>query len=495
VNTCDEFRRFDRPDYVKVAWSIRVLPWGESDSRVEFELRVDATDDAAWRKFQRYFSVIGPASAFIRRSLLSALASELGTPEGAEDSRPLAGDELLPDASAEITQGITIAAAPDRIWPWLLQMGCRRAGFYSIDLLDNGGERSAREVDSELAELEVGQIVAATPDGEDGFEVLRIEPERILVLGGLYDADRNGQLPFTAERPQRFWHVSWSFVLEPLAPDTTRLHVRARAAFAATERLHAAWIRPVHRLMQGAMLRHLAQRAENRLPRDDYHDVVEGLLGGGLIFMHLLAPFQRAPRSHWGVDESVAERRHPGDELVRAPRWSWTHGIEIDAPAADVWPWVAQLGADRAGFYSYQWLENLAGCGLRNAEVVHPEWQVRLGDELLLHPKAPRVPVVMLEPGRYFVLHAAPDQAARAVGKAWACMSWMFLVEPRGKTSCRLISRYRADCSSDLRTLLGYGPLLLEPVAFAMDRRMLQGIKQRAERKIHRRKPSLSQSR
>jgi len=63
----------------------------------------------------------------------------------------------------------------------------------------------------------------------------------------------------------------------------------------------------------------------------------------------------------------------PGDERVPAPTSHWTHGIDIDAPAETVWPWIAQVGADKGGFYSHQWLENVAGCDVKNADRVHPE--------------------------------------------------------------------------------------------------------------------------
>jgi len=229
------------------------------------------------------------------------------------------------------------------------------------------------------------------------------------------------------------------------------------------------------------MLRNLAARAEGRLARDDYRDIVDGISGAAIMLFELFTPFLRRARSHWGIDEALARRDYPGDQFVPEPRWSWTHGIEIDAPAQDVWPWVAQLGADRAGFYSYQWLENLAGCELRNAETVHPEWEVRSGDSLLLHPNAPRLPVASIERGRYFVVHAPADGPARAANKPWVEVSWLFLVEPLTDRRCRFISRYRASSSDDLGTRLAFGPTLVEPVGFAMDRRMLFGVKARAE--------------
>src|SRR5262249_25426031 len=156
VASADEYARFDVPGFVKVAWALRVLPRGEHGCRVQIELRVDATDRASWRKFTLYFAQIGWGSRFIRHPGLAHLGPELGTLHGVESDRPLPGDALLPDAKHGLTHFVDIAATPAAIWPWLVQMGCRRAGFYSIDALDNGGTRSAREVHPELQDLRVG---------------------------------------------------------------------------------------------------------------------------------------------------------------------------------------------------------------------------------------------------------------------------------------------------------------------------------------------------
>jgi hypothetical protein len=199
----------------------------------------------------------------------------------------------------------------------------------------------------------------------------------------------------------------------------------------------------------------------------------------------LLTPFLRGARSAWGVSDSEAGASRPGDALVPVPLWSWTHGIEVAASAELVWQWVAQIGADRGGFYSYQWLENLVGCSLRNADSVHPAWELEAGDSLLLHPRLPPLRVVELERGRHFVAHAAHDAAARAAGKPWAAVSWLLQIEPRAEARCKLFTRYRVACSTDLVTRLSMGPTLLEPIGFAMDRRMLLGIKHHAERQAH----------
>ncbi len=481
VPNADAFRAFAEPGFVKVAWALRVAPLGDSGTRVTVEVRVDATDADSWTKFRRYFTLIGPGSHFIRSSLLAALSRHFGVPGSLEETRKLPGDELLPDADAQITRGITIAARPDEIWPWLVQMGAHRAGFYGIDAIDNDGGRSAREVHPELLRLAVGDVLPATPGSEDGFEVLAIEPERSLVLGALYDADAKKHRAFASPRGEHFWHVTWAFTLEPLDGHTTHLHVRARAAFPASGRLHAEWIRPVHELMQGAQLRHLAARVEGRLPRDDWRDLVGAAAGASIMVAAVLTPFLRGERNHWGLDAALAERSYAGDELVPSPRWAWTHGIEIDASAEEVWAWIAQLGADRGGFYSYQLLENGIGCDLRNAEAIHPDWALREGDTLRLHPKMPPLKVARLERGRFFVVHGPADEAARATGKPWANVSWLFFVEPLGTRRCRLVSRFRCATSEDLATRLGLGPLLMDPIGFAMDRRMLLGVKARAE--------------
>ena len=481
VADADHFRAFSAPGFVKVAWAIRISPLGEHDTHVVLELRVDATDAGSWAKFRRYFAAIGPGSRFIRRSILSSLAREHGTPDSNEEQRVLAGDELLADARTQLTHAVTIAATPADIWPWLVQMGCGRAGFYAVDALDNGGARSAREIHPELQRLRIGDVIPATRGGADGFEVLAIEPARALVLGGLHDADARRQRPFASPRPQHFWQITWSFSLEPIGPTTTRLHVRARAAFPASGRVQAMWIRPIHHFMEKAQLRHLAARIEQRLPADDSRDVASGIGGAAVMAAAFLTPFLRGARNHWGVDAAVAARAYPGDELIAAPSWSWTHGIEIDAPPSEVWPWIAQLGADRGGFYSYQWLENVAGCGLKNAEAIHREWEIREGDELTLHPKMPPLRVAALDAGRFFVVHAPADAAARAAGKPWAHLTWLFFVEPLGEDKTRLISRYRCATSDDLATHVQFGPAFLEPIGFAMDRRMLLGVKARVE--------------
>ena len=478
----EAFAGFAEPGWGRVAWSIGVVPRGELAARVSVALRVDATDDASWRAVHRYFRLIGPFSHFIRREMLRRLEAELGSEREAEVRQWLPSDALIRDAAAEDTMGIDIAATPAEIWPWLVQMGCHRAGWYSYDRLDNGGLPSATEIVPSLQRIAVGDLLPATPDGDSAFEVLQIEPAQTLVLGGVYDVGSGKQVPFAAPKPERFWQATWAFVLQPLDAGTTRLTVRARVAFApAAVGLRALWLVPIHHFMEAEQLRNLKRRAEGRIRHggDNWQDVGSGIVGALGMLFDLATPFLRGVRNRWGLDAETSGYDYPGDEHIPAAKWQWTHGIEIDAPAADVWEWVAQIGVGRAGFYSYQWLENLVGCDVQNAERIHPEWRMRAGDSLRLHPKMPPMRVVELEEGRWLVALGGgaadePDHIAA---------TWLFYVTSLSPTRSRLISRFRVGyAAASKRGRRMFGPYLTEAIGFVMDRRMLIGVKERAER-------------
>ena len=162
----------------------------------------------------------------------------------------------------------------------------------------------------------------------------------------------------------------------------------------------------------------------------------------------------------WGAAPGEEDLELPGIELLPEAGTDIVHAISIDAPPEEVWPWVAQLGQDRGGFYSYEWLENLAGCRMSNAASIHPEWQHReVGETVYLHPDA-GLKVTLFEPGR-------------ALGiEGWGIVA--VLPEDGGT---RLIVRTRTPAGLEA----AYWALLEIP-HFVMERRMLLGIKQRAER-------------
>jgi hypothetical protein len=165
---------------------------------------------------------------------------------------------------------------------------------------------------------------------------------------------------------------------------------------------------------------------------------------------------------HWGSTPVELRKPLAGDELVPEPGTETTRAVTIEAPVEQVWPWMAQIGQDRGGFYSYEWLENLAGCRMRNAERIHPEWQDReVGETVLLHP-AGGLRLARFEPNRVLAL------------EGWGA----FVLEPIDEDRTRFIVRGRGK-----RGLASAAyTLLLEIPHFIMERKMLLGIKARAER-------------
>lgn len=218
-------------------------------------------------------------------------------------------------------------------------------------------------------------------------------------------------------------------------------------------------------------------------------EIAEGAVGALLMLGTLVTPMLQGTRSHWGLDADAAAAAWPGDEAVPTPRWMWTHAVTVEAPAGVTWAWVAQLGQGRGGFYSYEALENLAGCTIDNAAILVPGLRpLRLGDDFRLHPEMPAMKVTQLHEGQFLVVSGRLDLAsgeglaadAELPPDAFA-VSWAFVVEPLGDDACRVVSRFRTSYPDTLANRLTYGPAVLEPIGFVMDRRMLLGIKARAE--------------
>lgn len=133
------------------------------------------------------------------------------------------------------------------------------------------------------------------------------------------------------------------------------------------------------------------------------HDIVEGVGGAGLMGVHiLLLPFLHKYRIQWGTTKEEAKANLPGDELVRNPKLRMTWGITINAPIVDVWPWIVQMSQGRGGFYTYQFLENIAGCQIFNADRILPKYQqIPVADGVSLTPDM-SMSVELYEEGHYF---------------------------------------------------------------------------------------------
>src|SRR6266699_6233737 len=99
-----------------------------------------------------------------------------------EVQRPYPGVDLVPGGKRSGTMATTIGAPPSRVWPWLVQMGCNRAGWYSYDLLDNGGRHSATTIIPALQHLAIGDVMPAVPGARDAFVVVDFTPYKMLLL-------------------------------------------------------------------------------------------------------------------------------------------------------------------------------------------------------------------------------------------------------------------------------------------------------------------------
>ena len=189
----------------------------------------------------------------------------------------------------------------------------------------------------------------------------------------------------------------------------------------------------------------------------------------------LLRPWYRK----WGATEAELKLSLPGDELVPGPRLETTRAISICAPAAEVWPWLVQMGQGRGGLYSYERLENLIGCDIHNADRILPEHQnLQVGDQVRIGPREsdPSFDVAAIEPGRAIILRGdVPGEGA--IPTTWI---WIFFLAPIDEKSTRLIIRSRLVYEPKLGNTLMWR-VFSDPIAFVMERCTLKGIKARAE--------------
>jgi uncharacterized protein YndB with AHSA1/START domain len=191
----------------------------------------------------------------------------------------------------------------------------------------------------------------------------------------------------------------------------------------------------------------------------------------------------------WGATDEDVRKSLPGDELVPHPTLESTRAVTIRAPAEEVWRWLVQLGQDRGGFYSYDRLENLAGADIHNVERIVPEMQhLKVGDFVPMAPVEWGVPtggftVVAIEPERAIVWRQGWPGDLENLGpsEAQGRGTWAFVLEKVGEGTTRLILRERSGHKPRMRDVV-FQYLFMERQHFIMERRMLKGIKERAER-------------
>lgn len=191
-----------------------------------------------------------------------------------------------------------------------------------------------------------------------------------------------------------------------------------------------------------------------------------------------LSPVLRPWYSKWGATSRETNLSLPGDDLVPSPILEATRVISIQARAQNIWPWLLQLGQGRGGFYSYQRLENLAGCKIHNANRIRPELQdLKVGDLVRLGPEGyPAFEVAAIQPKVALVLRGdLPNPQGQPT--IWI---WIFYLDPQGEQTTRLILRTRLVYEANLGNTIMWR-LFTDPISFNMERKMLQGIKVRAE--------------
>ncbi len=199
----------------------------------------------------------------------------------------------------------------------------------------------------------------------------------------------------------------------------------------------------------------------------------------------------RPQHLQWGATESEASTPMPGDAYIPFPRYVTNRAITINRPVTDVWPWIVQLGQARGGFYSYDWLENLMGLDIHSSNSILPEHQnLQIGDILPNSPDTPDEGVVVatIEPGQALVLRGTlvpgvpmmnyPIEIGRNTA-VWADWTWSFYLNAVNERTTRMLSRLRCDYRGIPIAMIRY--LMLEPSQFVMERKMLLGIKERAE--------------
>lgn len=177
----------------------------------------------------------------------------------------------------------------------------------------------------------------------------------------------------------------------------------------------------------------------------------------------------------WGAHKGELGMTLPGDDLVAGDLVA-TRAVSVNATTQEVWPWLAQIGQGRGGFYSYDVLENLIGCDIHSADRTVAQWQhIQVGDEVKLHPEV-ALTVACVEAGAALVLRGGCTTGKG--GPPYDC-TWAFVLRPQLDGSTRLIMRERYAYNKR------WACLLVEPVelvSFVMSRKMLHGVKTRAER-------------
>lgn len=200
-------------------------------------------------------------------------------------------------------------------------------------------------------------------------------------------------------------------------------------------------------------------------------------VGVTIVYLLFLWPWMRT----WGATKAEVNATLPGDDIVPAANLRTTKGITIQAPPAAIYPWLLQIGVDRGGMYSYDWLENLFGLNVHTADHILPEYQnAQVGDFWRFTPKD-----YILNPGpglyvRQLIANEAVLLCFGLEGKPdEVCFdTWQFVLAPQADGSTRLLLRSNMAMEQELPIKLTYF------VQFIMERKMLLTLRERVEQSL-----------
>lgn len=182
--------------------------------------------------------------------------------------QPMPGDDLAPHPQFIATRAVTIHAPASKVWQWLVQLGCQRGGWYSYDLLDNGGVPSIDLIDPALQNLREGDMLAMTPDGKMKMPVTRIEPGRALVLGGTINTRTGGNGDINDPNLREYFNWVMAYAVQPIDAQTTRLVTRNRAGWNSSfgNTIAFGWfVEAIAFVMETKMMQGIKARAESHV--------------------------------------------------------------------------------------------------------------------------------------------------------------------------------------------------------------------------------------
>jgi len=177
----------------------------------------------------------------------------------------------------------------------------------------------------------------------------------------------------------------------------------------------------------------------------------------------------------WGSTAEERAKSLDGDGVAPDATYKTTRAVTIDAPSESVWPWLIQMGQDRAGFYTHNWVERLLQSGIPDTFEIRPEWQhLEPGDLMRTNHDIGGMPmgwpVEVVDPGRSVVVRSKGTPAG----------TYAFVLEPIDETSTRLIARDRARWKW---WEWPFAALIYEPLHAYMETGLIRGVRQRAEAK------------